>query len=249
MCLAGVIPFFHATTLASFHPSSLFFFDDPQFGARMITLMAASALVLQFLMVGQRVLMTNIRLFAVQSFLLAGIANTIAYFQHSPHLYIVAVLTFCLKVLLVPWLLRRVMDRIQVVRDVEPLVNTTTSLLLCAGLTLVAYLVARPFTDAAGKEATDFGHNTLAVALTLVLVGFFLMINRRNALSQVLALLTVENGLFLAAISLTYGMPLVVELGVFFDVFVAVMVFGILVYRIRETFDSMDVSKLRRLRG
>ena len=76
-----------------------------------------------------------------------------------------------------------------------------------------------------------------------------MMINRRKALTQVLALLCLENGLFLAAISLTYGMPLIVELGVLFDVLVAVLVLGILVYRIRESFESMDVSRMRRLRG
>ena len=80
-------------------------------------------------------------------------------------------------------------------------------------------------------------------------MGFFLMMNRRKAISQVLGLLTAENGLFLAAISLTYGMPLIVELGIFFDVLIAVMIFGILVYRISEIFDSMDTNKFRRLRG
>jgi hydrogenase-4 component E len=94
------------------------------------------------------------------------------------------------------------------------------------------------------------GNNTLPVALTLVLTGFFLMINRRKALTQVLALLTVENGVMLAAVALTtYGMPLVVELGIFFDVLVAVMVLGILVYRIRENFASMDTGKLNQLKG
>jgi hydrogenase-4 component E len=87
------------------------------------------------------------------------------------------------------------------------------------------------------------------VAISVFLIGFFMMLNRRKALTQVLALLTLENGMSLAAICLTYGMPLVVELGVFFDVLVAVMVLAILVYRIRETFESMDVSKMRRLRG
>jgi len=81
------------------------------------------------------------------------------------------------------------------------------------------------------------------------MAGLFVIVARRKALTQVLGLLSLENGLFLAAISLTYGMPLVVELGIFFDVLVAVMVLGILVFRIRETFDSMDVSKLSRLRG
>jgi hydrogenase-4 component E len=97
--------------------------------------------------------------------------------------------------------------------------------------------------------AASLGHNTLAVAISVFLIGFFMMINRRKALTQVLALLTLENGIFLAATCLTYGMPLIVELGVFFDVLVAVLVLGILVYRIRESFESMDVSKLRRLRG
>jgi hydrogenase-4 component E len=87
------------------------------------------------------------------------------------------------------------------------------------------------------------------VATALFLIGFFLMINQRKAISQVVALLTAENGLFLAAIALTYGMPLIVEVGIFFDVLVGVMILGILSYRIAETFESMDTSKLRRLRG
>ena len=99
------------------------------------------------------------------------------------------------------------------------------------------------------RAAASLGHNTLAVAISVFLIGFFMMLNRRKALTQVLALLSLENGIFLAAICLTYGMPLIVELGVFFDVLVAVLVLGILVYRIRETFESMDVSKMRRLQG
>jgi hydrogenase-4 component E len=98
-------------------------------------------------------------------------------------------------------------------------------------------------------DTTSLGHHTLSVAISVFLIGFFMMVNRRKALTQVLGMLTLENGVFLAAICLTYGMPLIVELGVFFDVLVAVLVLGILVYRIRETFESMDVSKMRRLRG
>ena len=113
-------------------------------------------------------------------------------------------------------------------------------MLLCGGFTLLGYVVARPFTS-----LERLGNNTLAVAITLLLTGFFLMINRRKAITQVLALLTMENGVMLAAVALTtYGMPLVVELGIFFDVMVAVMVLGILVYRIRETFASMDVEQV-----
>ncbi|MFO1497731.1 MAG: hydrogenase [Verrucomicrobiota bacterium] len=216
-----------------------------ELGAQWITLMAALMLVVQFLMIGQRMLLTNIRLFAVQSVLLAGIAGVVAFFHQATHVYLVAVLTVIGKVIILPWILARQVRRIQIIQEIEPLLNPPTSMLLCGGLTLLGYVVARPFTSLA-----RLGNNTLAVAITLVLTGFFLMINRRKAITQVLALLTVENGVMLAAVALTtYGMPLVVELGIFFDVMVAVMVLAILVYRIRESFASMDTSKLSQLRG
>jgi hydrogenase-4 component E len=157
----------------------------------------------------------------------------------------VAGLTLVGKVFFLPWLLNRQVRRIQIEQEIAPLLNSSASMLLCGGFTLLGYIVARPFTS-----LERLGNNTLGVAITLLLTGFFLMFNRRKAISQVLALLTVENGVMLAAVALTtYGMPLVVELGIFFDVMVAVMVLGLLVYRIRETFSSMDVSKLSQLKG
>jgi hydrogenase-4 component E len=202
-------------------------------------------LIIQMLMVVQRMLLTSIRLFALQSLMLAAIAAIIALFHHAPDVYLVALLTFVGKVLFLPWLLNRLVRRIQLHEEIEPLLNSTASMLLCGGLTLLGYIVARPFTSLA-----RMGNNTLGIAITLLLIGFFLMFNGRKAITQVLALLTVENGVMLAAVALTtYGMPLVVELGIFFDVLVAVMVLGILVYRIRESFASMDVDKLRNLRG
>lgn len=226
------------------------FVHDPQFGDRMITLMAALVLVLQIAMVGQRWLITNIRMFALQSFLLAAIAGTIAFFNHSNHIYIAAALTFVVKTLVLPVLLERIVARVGIQQEIEPLINVPLSVLISGGLTLVGYIVAESFYHPEETSASAaLGHNTLAIAIALFLIGFFTMLNRRKALTQVLGLLSMENGLFLAAISLTYGMPLVVEIGIFFDVLVAAMVLGILVYRIGETFDSMDVSKLRRLRG
>ena len=190
-------------------------------------------------------LLTSIRLFALQSLMLALIAGIIAYYHNAAHVYWVAGLTIVGKVLFLPWLLNRLVRRIQIHQEIEPLLNSTASMLLCGGLTLLGYIVARPFTS-----LERLGNNTLAVAITLLLTGFFLMFNRRKAITQVLALLAVENGVMLAAVALTtYGMPLVVELGIFFDVMVAVMVLGILVYRIRETFSSMDVGKLSQLKG
>ena len=216
-----------------------------EISSQLITFCAAGMLVFQLLLVVQRMLFTSIRLFALQSLLLTGIAGIVAYFHNATHVYIVAALTLIGKVVFLPWLLNRQVRRIGITQEIEPLLNAPTSMLLCGGLTLLSYIVARPFT-----ALERLGNNTLGIAMTLVLTGFFLMFNRRKAITQVLALLTVENGVMLAAVALTtYGMPLVVELGIFFDVVVAVMVLGILVYRIRESFDSMDTSKLNQLKG
>ena len=224
--------------------------QDPQFSDKLVTLMAALVLVLQIAMAGQRWIVTNIRIFAVQSFLLAAIAAIIASFNHAPHIFIAAALTLIVKAILVPILLERLVERIQIRQEIQPIVNAPLSILICGSLTLIAYVVAESFhRPEEGFNPVALGHNILAVAISLFLIGFFTIINRRKALTQVLALLSLENGLFLAAISLTYGMPLIVEIGVLFDVLVAVMVLGILVYQIRETFESMDVSRLRRLRG
>ncbi len=216
-----------------------------ELASQWITLLAAGMLVIQLLMVVQKMLLTNIRLFAVQSLMLAAIAAIVAFFHNATHVYWVAGLTLLGKVFFLPWLLNRLVRRIQIHQEIEPLLNATASMLLCGGFTLLGYIVARPFTS-----LERLGNNTLGIAITLLLTGFFLMFNRRKAITQVLALLTVENGVMLAAVALTsYGMPLVVELGIFFDVMVAVMVLGILVYRIRETFASMDVHKLSQLKG
>ena len=216
-----------------------------ELASQWITLLAAGMLVLQLLMVVQRMLLTTIRLFALQSLLLAAIATIIAWFHNAPEVYLVAGLTLLGKVFFLPRLLNRLVRRIQITQEIEPLLNSTASMMLCGALTVLGYIVARPFTS-----LVRLGSNTLGIAITLLLTGFFLMFNRRKAITQVLALLSIENGVMLAAVALTtYGMPLVVELGIFFDVMVAVMVLGILVYRIRETFASMDVSKLSQLKG
>jgi hydrogenase-4 component E len=212
--------------------------------SHLITLLASLMLVLQLLLVVQRMLITNIRVFALQSLLLAAIAVVVGYAYDAPHVYVVAVLTLVGKVVFLPWWLERLVRQIKIEQEIDAFINMSASMLVCGALTVVSYVVARPITS-----LERLGNNTLAVAIALMLIGVFLMINRRKAITQVLALLTMENGVMLAAIALTtYGMPLVVEIGIFFDVVIAVMVLGILVFRIRETFASMDVSKLNELK-
>ena len=216
----------------------------PETASQIITLLAGLMLVLQILLAVQPMLMTNIRLFALQSLLLAAIATIVGYKYAASHVLVIAALTVAGKVVFLPWRLERLVRQIKIEQEIQPFVNTPASMLICGALTVLAHVVARPFIS-----LERLGSNTLAVAIALLLTGFFLMINRRKAITQVLALLTMENGVMLAAIVLTtYGMPLVVEIGVFFDVVIAVMVLGILVFRIRETFASMDVSKLKELK-
>jgi hydrogenase-4 component E len=212
--------------------------------SQIITMLATLMLVLQVLLTVQTMLITNIRIFALQSLFLAAIAGVVAYAYGAWHVYIIALLTVAGKVFFLPRRLEKLLRQVRIEQEIRPFVNMPASMLICGALTVLAYVVARPIT-----LLERLGSNTLAVAIALLLTGFFLMINRRKAITQVLALLTMENGVMLAAIALTtYGMPLVVEIGIFFDVVVAVMVLGILVFRIRETFASMDVSKLKELK-
>jgi len=151
-----------------------------ELASQWITLLAAGMLVIQLLMVVQGMLLANIRLFALQSLMLAAIAAIIAYFHNATHVYWVAVLTLVGKVFFLPWLLNRLVRRIQIHQEIEPMLNSTASMLLCGAFTLLGYIVARPFTT-----LERIGNNTLAIAITLLLTGFFLMFNRRKAITQV----------------------------------------------------------------
>jgi hydrogenase-4 component E len=210
-----------------------------------LILSAAGMLVTAYLMVGQKALFTAIRLFAVQSLFLALVAATIATSQARPELFVMAGLTLVLKAILIPWFLMRVIDRIGIHREIEPLLNVPASLLICIGLTVVGYRVSTGFPEG----ASGVGHHLIGVALSTLLIGLFLMVTRKKAITQILALLTVENAVFLVAVGATPGMPFVVELGISFDVILAVLTLGVLVHRIVDRFESMDVSRLSKLKG
>ncbi len=213
--------------------------------ANLLILSAAGMLVSAYLMVGQKALFTTIRLYGVQSLLLAIVATTIAIAESRHELLVTAGLTILLKTILIPWFLMRTVDRIGIHREIEPFLNVPVSLLICLGLTVVGYRVSTGF-EAGNHEVT---HHLIGVALSLLLIGLFLMVTRKKAITQILALLTVENAVFLVAVGVTTGMPLVVEFGIAFDVILAVLVLGILVQRIVGRFESMDVSRLSDLKG
>ncbi len=210
-----------------------------------LLLCAAGMLVTAYLMVGQKALFTTIRLYGLQSVLLGIVATTNALSEGRNDLFVTAALTVTLKGLLIPWFLMRVIDRIGIHREIEPFLNVPASLLVCLGLTVVGYRVSTGFPEGARGAS----HHLVGAALSMLLIGLFLMVTRKKAITQILALLTVENAVFLVAVGVTSGMPFIVELGISFDVILAVLVLGVLVQRIVGRFESMDVSRLSKLKG
>jgi hydrogenase-4 component E len=214
------------------------------FANQMINLLAALLLLIAFAMLSQRRILRLIHLFAAQGFVLSLNTAIVAATIGQPHLYFSALLTLLLKVLVLPWLLHRLIDRLNIRWDVETLVNIPTTMLVGIVLVIISFNLALPISQLAGTIT----RSTLGIAMASVLISFLMMITRRKAVPQVIGFLAMENGLFFAATSTTYGMPMVVELGIALDVLVGTFIFGIFFFQIRETFDSLDIHHLEKLK-
>lgn len=212
--------------------------------AQFINLFAAFLLLIAFAMLTQRRILSLINLFAVQGFVLMLSTLVVAWSTNQGHLYYSALLTLALKVLLLPWILHRLIRALNVRWDVEPLINIPATMLIGIVLVIFAFNLAAPVSQIAGTITKS----TLGIATATILLSFLMMITRRKAVSQVIGFLAMENGLFFAATSATYGMPMVVELGIALDVLVATLVFGVFFFHIRETFESLDIHHLEKLK-
>ena len=182
--------------------------------------------------------------FTCQSLVLTGIIATVAYFESDAQMVGVAALFLLFKGWIIPRLLRRIEHPLGDEQEARPYVNTATSLLICALLVLFAYAVSRPLV-ALSQLPTRAG---MPLALGLIFISLFVIASRKKALTQVIGFLMLENGIALLAVLGTYGIPLVVELGVFLDLLLGVIVMQLVIYHIRDTFESMDVEELGRLR-
>ena len=216
----------------------------PSFSGQLINLLAALLLLIAFAMLSQRRILSLIYLFAWQGFVLVLSTTIVAYSTGQHHLYYSAALTLILKVFALPWILHRLIIRLNIRWDVETLINIPTTMLLGIVLVIFAFNLALPIS----QLASTVTRNTLGIAMACVLLAFLMMITRRKAVPQVVGFLAIENGLFFAATSATYGMPMVVELGVALDVLVGTFIFGIFFFQIRETFDSLDIHHLEKLK-
>jgi hydrogenase-4 component E len=211
---------------------------------QLINLLAAVLLLLAFAMLAQRRVLTLINLFAAQGFALACSTAIVAYATGQNHLLWSAGLTLALKVIVLPWLLHRLVRQLDVRWDVEGLINVPTTMLAGIVLVVFAFNLAYPI----AQLASTVTRATLGIAMASVMLSFLMMITRRKAVPQVIGFLSMENGLFFAATSATYGMPMVVELGIALDVLVGVLILGVFFFQIREQFDSLDLKHMERLR-
>jgi len=212
--------------------------------SQLINLLAAALLLLAFAMLTQRRILSLINLFALQGFVLALSTAIVAYSTGQHELYVSALITVALKVVFLPWILHRLMRALAVRWDVETLINIPATMLIGIVLVIFAFNLAAPISQLAGTIT----RSTLGIATASILLSFLMMITRRKAVSQVIGFLAMENSLFFAATSATYGMPLVVELGIALDVLVGTLIFGVFFFHIRETFESLDIHHLEKLR-
>jgi hydrogenase-4 component E len=208
-----------------------------------LNLICGGLLLSAVLMLWHRELAAIVRLLAAQGLLLAALAALLGARQHSMELFAVAAGVLILKAIVLPAVLRRALRATGEAREVESQVNVAASLLAAALLTLLAYAVSRPLVALAPSPAT----HALPVGVAMVFLGFFLLVTRRRAISQVVGFLLLDNGIAVTAFLATAGVPLIVELGVSLDLLLVVLVLQVLTARMRLTFGHSDLDELREL--
>jgi hydrogenase-4 component E len=217
---------------------------DISTAVQLTSFLAAFVLLTAFGMLVQRRMFGLVHLFAWQGLFLSINTAVVGFVAERHHLYISSVLTLALKVVLLPYILHVLIRRLKVHKEVEVVVNIPMTMLMGIALVIFSYYLTEPVREL----STLVTRSTLAVALATVMIGLLMMITRKHAVTQIIGFLAMENGLFFAATSATYGMPLVVELGVALDVLIAAFIFGIFFFHIHTTFDSLDVDQMARLK-
>jgi len=212
--------------------------------SQIIDVLAVLMLMSTIMLIGTSRVKTCVWACVFRSFFLTLTSGLIAYFSGIHHIYITTGVSLVLKVVVIPGFIFYIVDKVNVKKEVESYINYTLSLLISCGLILIAYYATLSII----QFESAFMRHCLPISLAITLVGFFAMITRKKAITQILGLVTMEDGLFFAALSTSYGMPLIVELGVFFDILVSVIIMGVYLYRIKESFDTIDTGFLRELR-
>ncbi len=212
--------------------------------SQLVVLGSSLTLVAALILLVRRSIPAYVTAFAWQSAMLAAVTATVAWFSGDRALYFVAALLFLLKVVALPRLLRAMAARFGAERELRPYVNVASSVLVAGLLVVAGYTITRPLVAMSDLPT----RGAMPLAMGLVFVSLFVVVSRKKALTQVVGFLMLENGVALLAILGTYGIPLIVELGVFLDALMGFLVMQVFMYRIHETFESIDVDALNRLR-
>ncbi len=207
-------------------------------------LFAGSLVLVSFMLLYQDRMTGLINVFMLHALALSLAVGWQAYIQDAPHIYVTAGIAVVFKALIIPLSLRQIIKRLRIHREVEIIGGVGVTMLIGIGLTALSLAVMLPATTSADPYARE----DLAFALAVVLLGLLMMVTRRNAVSQIIGFMSLEDGLVLAATG-AKGMPLVVEISVAFSVLIAFIVIGVFLFRIRERFDTVDVQELDRVRG
>jgi len=215
-----------------------------QFVPQLINLFATLILLLSFAMISQRRVVSLVHLFMIQGAALVAASFLLGYVTRQPDLYVSGAITFVLKVVFIPWMLHRLIRRLNVRWDVETLLNIPTTMLVGIALVIFSFSVALPMS----RLSDSIASSALGIALACVLLSFMMMIIRSKAIPQVIGFLSMENGLIFAATTVTNGMPMIVEFGIALDVLVGVLILGVFMFQIREKFDSLDIHNLESLK-
>ena len=212
--------------------------------SQLSTLGSSIVLIFGIFLLWRRSVSSYISSFRWQSVTLAGVLALIGYFGHDSELYYVAVFMFILKALILPHYLDQMRVRLGVTREIDPYVNNASSLIIAGLLVLLAYAITRPLMLVSALPT----RNGIPLAMGLIFLGLFVILSRKKALTQIVGFLVLENGDVLLAALGTYGIPLIVEIGVFLDVLMGFLVMQVLVYHIQDTFESIDVNQLNQLK-
>jgi len=207
-------------------------------------MLAGSLVLVSFMLLYQDRLYSLLNIFALHAFVLSLSVAWQAFIQDAPHLYVTALIAMAFKAIIIPVALHRIIVKLGIHREIEPVVGVGITMLGGMGLVALSIMIMLRVTPGADPLARE----DLAFALAVVLLGLLLMVTRRNAVGQVVGFMSLENGLVLAATG-AKGMPLVVEISIAFSVLIAFIVIGIFLFRIRERFDTVDLQALDRFRG
>ncbi|HEY5584502.1 MAG TPA: hydrogenase [Ruminiclostridium sp.] len=215
-----------------------------------LNLLSILILISSFNLIANKRQKAYISTFRVQSILLALVSLLVSVRSMTLNkkfdaVIIIFVLIVVFKVIIIPFVMKRTSEKVEYSIEKDFFISIPISMIICCGLVLLSWYVIYNIEGITNTNAKNY----LIYSLSIIMIGLFFMISRKKAIGQIVGFLVIENGMFMAAMLTTEGMPMIVELGLFFDLLTAFLIMGIFVFKINNTFESIDINKLKNLKG